>query len=293
VPPSGRIRCATYHSAFSDVDGLIEFVERLADATGLPVGVKSAVGDLAFWAELAGRMVATGAGSDFVTIDGGEGGTGAAPLTFSDHVALPFKLGIARVYPLFAAVELAEDVVFIGAGRLGFPDAALHAMALGCDMINVGREAMLSIGCVQALRCHTGACPTGVATQSRWLMRGLDPDLKSARAANYVVALRAEMLSLARACGARHPALIDPDRIEIVSERYASAPVREVFGYRPDWPIVSSARRDEVDALIGAPTPAPPPGPAAGEHAGFPGAGDPSRRHMDARAVGESASEAG
>jgi len=271
------------HTAFSDVDGLIELVERIADATGLPVGVKSAVGDVRFWEVLATRMAATGAGPDFVTIDGGEGGTGAAPLTFSDHVALPFKLGMARVYPLFVRAGLAEDVVFIGAGRLGFPDAALHALALGCDMVNVGREAMLAIGCIQALRCHTGHCPTGVATQSPWLMRGLDPELKSARAANYIVALRAELLSLSRACGARHPALIDPDRIEVVSERYGSAPLSEVFGYERDWPLVSEARRAEVEALIGAPAPPPPPGPKAGEQAGFPGAGEPEREHMDVR----------
>ncbi len=285
--PAGR-DCASpaAHTAFSDVDGLIEFVERIADATGLPVGVKSAVGDVGFWERLASRMAATGAGPDFVTIDGGEGGTGAAPLTFSDHVALPFKLAIARVYPLFAREGLAEDVVFVGAGRLGFPDAALHALALGCDMVNVGREAMLAIGCIQALRCHTGKCPTGVATQSPWLMRGLDPELKSARAANYIVALRAELLALGRACGARHPALIDPARIEIVSERYGSAPLSEVFGYEPEWPLRSAARRAEVEALIGAPQPTPPPGPEAGEHAGFPGAGEPDREHMDVSGTG-------
>ena len=233
------------------------FDARLADATGLPVGVKSAVGDVGFWETLAGRMAATGGGPDFVTIDGGEGGTGAAPLAFSDHVALPFKLGLARVYPIFARAGLAEDVVFVGAGRLGFPDAALQALALGCDMVNVGREAMLAVGCIQALRCHTGHCPTGVATQSRWLMRGLDPELKSARAANYVVALR------------------------------------EVFGYETGWPIVSPGRRNAVEALIGAPEPRRPPGPEAGEHAGFPGAGDPRREHQDTRAVGETAGEAG
>jgi glutamate synthase domain-containing protein 2 len=293
VPAFRDCASPAYHSAFSDADGLIAFVERLADATGLPVGVKSAVGDLGFWAELTARMAATGGGPDFVTVDGGEGGTGAAPLAFSDHVALPFKIAMARLYAQFARAGLAEDVVFVGAGRLGFPDAALHAMALGCDMINVGREAMLSVGCIQAQRCHTGSCPTGVATQNRWLMRGLDPDVKSARAANYVVGLRGEILSLARACGARHPALLDPDRIEIVSQRYASAPLREVFGYEPGWPIVSAARRAETEQLIGAPAPAPPPGPAAGEHAGFPGAGDPSRRHMDARGAGETAGEAG
>ena len=229
--PAGR-DCASpaYHSEFSDVDGLVEFVERIADATGLPVGVKSAVGDLGFWSLLAERMAVTGAGPDFVTIDGGEGGTGAAPLAFSDHVALPFKLAMARVYPLFARAGLAEDVVFVGAGRLGFPDSGLHALALGCDMINVGREAMLAIGCIQAQRCHTDSCPTGVATHSRWLMHGLDPELKSARAANYIVGLRSELLSLGRACDVRHPALVDPDSIEVVASRYTSAPMREVCG---------------------------------------------------------------
>jgi glutamate synthase domain-containing protein 2 len=87
------------HSAFSDVDGLIEFVERLAEETGLPVGIKSAVGELGFWETLSSRMAATGGGPDFVTVDGGEGGTGAAPLAFADHVALPFKLGFAPPTP--------------------------------------------------------------------------------------------------------------------------------------------------------------------------------------------------
>jgi glutamate synthase domain-containing protein 2 len=293
VPPYRDCASPAYHSAFADVDGLIEFVERVADATGLPVGVKSAVGDVGFWETIAARMAATGAGPDFLTIDGGEGGTGAAPLTFSDHVALPFKVGMARVYPLFARAGLADDLVFVGAGRLGFPDAALTALALGCDLINVGREAMLAVGCIQALRCHTGHCPTGVATQSRWLMRGLDPELKSARAANYLVGLRSEMLALGRACGARHPALIDPDRIEVVAQRYASAPLREVFGYEPSWPVISAERRAAMEALIGAPAPRRPPGPSAGEQAGFPGAGDPTRRHQDARGLGETASEAG
>jgi glutamate synthase domain-containing protein 2 len=281
------------HTAFSGVEELVEFVERVAEATGLPVGIKSAVGDVGFWQQLADRMALTGGGPDFVTIDGGEGGTGAAPLAFSDHVALPFKLALARVYPLFARAGIAEEVVFVGAGRLGFPDAALHALALGCDMVNVGREAMLAVGCIQAMRCHTGSCPTGVATQSRWLMHGLDPKLKSARAANYLVALRAELLRLGRACGASHPALIDPDRVEIVGERYSSASLREVFGYQHGWPVISPARRASIEALIGAPAPPQPPGPGAGEQAGFPGAGDPGREHQDARGSGETASEAG
>ena len=292
--PAGR-DCASPagHSAFGDVDGLIEFVERLADATGLPVGIKSAVGDLGFWRTLTERMAATGGGPDFVTVDGGEGGTGAAPLAFSDHVALPFKLGFASIYPLFVAAGLAEDVVFVGAGRLGFPDEAIVALALGCDMINVGREAMLSIGCIQAMRCHTDRCPTGVATQSPWLMRGLDPDLKCVRAANYIVSLRGEMLSLGRACGVRHPALIDAGRIEMVNAGFRSLPMREGFGYEDDWPVVSPERRAATEGLIGAPAPRPAPGPEAGEHAGFPHAGDPDAEHMALRSPRDAATGLG
>jgi len=239
------------HSAFSDVDGLIEFVELIAQDTGLPVGIKSAVGESGFWEKLAERMAVTGGGPDFITVDGGEGGTGAAPLSFADHVALPFKLGFARVYSTFARAGLAEDVTFIGSGRLGFPDSALFAFALGCDLVSVGREAMLAIGCIQAQRCHTGRCPTGVATQSRWLMHGLDPQLKSSRAANYIVALRAELLALARSCAVPHPALVTPEHFEVVSERYGSAPLTDVFGYEPGWPVRSAAARSQAEGLAG------------------------------------------
>jgi glutamate synthase domain-containing protein 2 len=285
--PAGR-DCASPagHSAFGDVDSLIALVERLAEDTGLPVGIKSAVGDLGFWRELAARMAATGGGPDFVTIDGGEGGTGAAPLTFSDHVALPFKLGFAAVYPLFAQAGLAEDVVFVGAGRLGFPDETLVALALGCDMVNVGREAMLAVGCIQAMRCHTDRCPTGVATHSARLMRGLDPDLKSARAASYVVSLRGEALALGRALGVRHPALVDPARIEMVNAGFRSLPLRDVFGYEDDWPLRSPERRAEIEALVGPPARRPEPGPEAAEHAGFPHAGEEDAEHMDRRSPG-------
>jgi len=252
------------HSAFHDVDGLIAFVEEIADGTGLPVGIKSAVGDLRFWRTLAERMAATGAGPDFITVDGGEGGTGAAPLAFSDHVAMPFKVGFARVFATFAEAGLTDDVVFIGSGRLGLPDAAMFAFALGCDMISAGREAMLAIGCIQAQRCHTGNCPTGVATQSPWLMRGLDPEVKSARAANFVRALRAEILALSRASGVNHPALLTPDHVEIVSERFQSAPLGEVFGYDPAWRRISDDRRREVEQLIGIGPGRTLPGPEAG-----------------------------
>ncbi|MCX5744672.1 MAG: FMN-binding glutamate synthase family protein [Proteobacteria bacterium] len=223
------------HAAFSDVSSMLDFIEQLADATGLPVGIKSAVGDMSFWQELARQIDVSKRAPDFITIDGGEGGTGAAPLVFTDHVSLPFKLGFTEVYKTLAQRGVAEQVVFIGSGKLGFPESGLLALALGCDMINVAREAMLAIGCIQAQRCHTGHCPTGVATQNRWLVRGLDPTNKSARLANYLMTLRKDLMQLANACGKAHPALVPLDALEIVDGDTSTRSARAAYGYEAAW----------------------------------------------------------
>ncbi|HEY1180410.1 MAG TPA: FMN-binding glutamate synthase family protein, partial [Phytomonospora sp.] len=204
------------HAEFHDVDSMLDFVELLAAETGLPVGIKSAVGDLGFWEELTDLMARGDRGVDFVTVDGGEGGTGASPLIFTDAVSLPFRLGFARVYGEFARRGLHEDVTFIGSGKLGLPDNAVVAFALGADMVNVAREAMLAVGCVQAQKCHTGECPTGVATQNRWLAHGLDPVSKADRVANYVKTLRRDLLKVSEAVGVAHPALITADDIDLI-----------------------------------------------------------------------------
>ena len=123
----------------------------------------------------------------------------------------------------------------MGAGKLGFPESAMFAFALGCDMINAAREPMMAIGCIQAQRCHSGHCPTGVATQNKWLMRGLDPTDKAARLANYVTTLRKELLLLSRACGVEHPCGVTLDHFELLDDRLGSIDPREHFGYQPGW----------------------------------------------------------
>ena len=246
VPMGKDVYSPAAHSAFAGVDEMLDFVEMLADATGLPIGIKSAVGEHRFWEELANLMSKRDRGVDFICIDGGEGGTGAAPLAFSDHVALPFKVGFSRVYRILAEAGIQEDVVFIGSGKLGFPADAIVAFALGCDTINVGREAMMAVGCIQAQRCHTGHCPTGVATQNRWLVRGLDPTSKAARLANYVITLRKEVLQLSRASGAAHPGLLSGDMVEILDGRFGSSTLIEHFGYRSGWGFPSEADRREI-----------------------------------------------
>ena len=251
IPQGKSCLSPASHRAFSNVDELLDLVETIADRTGLPVGIKSAVGGLDFWRDLAAAMAGGSRGVDFITIDGGEGGTGAGPLVFTDHVALPFRAAFAQVYSIFAEAGIAEDVFWVGSGKLGLPENALSAFALGCDSVAVAREAMLAIGCIQAQRCHTGHCPTGVATQNRWLQRGLDPTSKSARLANYVMVLRKELSRLAGACGVEHPAFVGADRIEILDDRFGGCSLRELFGYEESWGMPSEARRAEFSGEWG------------------------------------------
>ena len=254
VPVGETVKSPNAHSAFSDVDGLIDFTEELAGATGLPVGIKSAVGDTRFWDELARRMAERGEGPDFVNVDGGEGGTGAGPLVFTNHVALPFRRGFARVYLAFAAHGLHQNVVFVGGGKLGFGAEGLAAMNMGADLLSVGREALLAIGCIQTQRCHTGRCPTGVTTHSRWLTRGLDPALKSVRCANYIMSLRAELLQLAHACGQSHPALVPHTALELLYEEPAKrVDLCQHYRYPPDLHTLSAEQAAVIGELCSRP----------------------------------------
>jgi glutamate synthase (ferredoxin) len=219
------------HCEFNDVEGLVDFVETIADVTGRPVGIKSAIGQLEFWYALAEKMAATGSGPDFVTIDGGEGGTGAAPLAFADHVALPYKLGFQRVYKIFQDHDLCDDIVWIGSGKLGFSDRAIVAIAMGADLINIAREAMLAIGCIQAQKCHIGKCPAGVTTHNEWLQRGLDPDINAERLHNYVQAFRNELAAITHAAGYEHVGQFTPHDVELSAGPGIFVTLRELNGY--------------------------------------------------------------
>jgi len=219
------------HHEFNDARSMIRFIEDIARETGLPVGIKSAVGQMDFWKELADEMRATKQGPDWITIDGGEGGTGAAPLTFADHVSLPFKVGFVRVYKTFADAGIADQVAWIGSGKLGFPDRAIIAMAMGCDLVNIAREAMLAIGCIQAQKCHTDRCPSGVATQDPRLARGLDPQVQSMRYARFCQSLRNEILAVTHACGYEHPSQFTMRDIEVSTGVNQFTTLEELHGY--------------------------------------------------------------
>lgn len=220
------------HKAFSTVPEMVDFIEAIAEETGLPVGIKAAIGKLDQWKELADIMVKTGKGPDFITVDGGEGGTGAAPPSFADHVSLPWVYGFGDLYKLFKEKGLTDRIVFIGSGKLGFPAKAAMAFAMGVDCINVAREAMMSIGCIQAQICHTNRCPSGVATQSKWLQRGIDIPLKSERLAQYFKTFRKEFIEITHASGYEHPCQFTMEDIDVnVDDHNLSKELSSTYQY--------------------------------------------------------------
>ncbi|MDR6300377.1 FMN-binding glutamate synthase family protein [Mesonia maritima] len=204
-----------YHTAFNGTQGLIDFIEDIAAETGLPVGIKAAIGKMDQWHELALLIKQQEKGPDFITIDGGEGGTGAAPPSFADHVSLPFAYGFRDLYKVFKNHDLTDKIVFIGSGKLGFPSKAAMAFSMGVDCINVAREAMLSVGCIQAKSCHTNTCPTGVATQSKWLQAGINVTEKAERVNFYFKNFRKEFIEVTHACGYEHPCQFTMDDVDI------------------------------------------------------------------------------
>ncbi len=220
------------HKAFSNVHELMQLIETIAEATGLPVGLKGAIGKLNQWEELADIMVETGKGPDFITVDGGEGGTGAAPPSFADHVSLPWVYGFSALYKVFQKRNLTHRIVFVGSGKLGFPAKAAMAFAMGVDCINVAREAMMSIGCIQAQVCHTNKCPAGIATQSKWRQSGINVPLKSERLAQYFKTFRKEFIEITHAAGYEHPCQFSMYDIQVnVDDIDLSRNLRTTYGY--------------------------------------------------------------
>lgn len=232
VPLGQDVLSPPNHSAFTGIEELVDFVEEIAEATGLPVGIKSAVGQLDGWETLARIMKETGRGPDFITIDGGEGGTGASPPSFADHMSLPWLFGFGAIYKIFKKHGLCDRIVFIGSGKLGFPAKGVMAMAMGADLINVAREAMMSIGCIQAQLCHTNKCPSGVATQNKWLERGINVEDKSVRAHFYFKNFKKELLEMTHACGYEHPCQFTMDDVDMtVGDKNLIKTLAESFMY--------------------------------------------------------------
>jgi glutamate synthase domain-containing protein 2 len=186
VPMGQDVLSPPGHSAFSDPEGLMRFVEQLRELSGgKPVGFKLCIGSRREFLALCKAMHSTGLKPDFITIDGGEGGTGAAPVEFSNSVGSPLVDGLVFAHHALIAAGLREEVKIIASGKIATGFHVVRLLALGADLCNSARAMMFALGCIQALKCNTNHCPVGVATQDRILMQGLVVEDKRNRVGSY------------------------------------------------------------------------------------------------------------
>lgn len=190
---------------FDDVPSMFAFVKMLQDEIEKPTGIKFPVGQMVFIEQIASQYKELGYGPDFLTIDGGEGGTGAGPAALGDHMGLPILHAIPIVDNMLREYGVRDEVVLIASGQIAKGSDVVIAIALGADMVNVGRANMMAGGCIMAMKCQNNTCPTGVATQDPRLRRGLDPIDKYPKVANYNLVVQRELLQLLKSIGVHNP----------------------------------------------------------------------------------------
>ena len=202
------------HSAFATPIEMLRFIDRLRDLSGgKPTGFKLCIGHPWEWFAIAKAMLETGIVPDFIVVDGAEGGTGAAPLEFTDHVGAPLQEGLLLVHNTLVGLNLRERVRVGCAGKVISAFDIARAMALGADWCNAARGFMFALGCIQAQSCHTGNCPTGVTTQDALRQRALDVPTKAQRVLNYHQQTLHALQELVQAAGLNHPSEISASHI--------------------------------------------------------------------------------
>ncbi|HYW34712.1 MAG TPA: FMN-binding glutamate synthase family protein [Balneolaceae bacterium] len=186
VEPYTKVVSPAYHKEFSDSDGLLEFVQRLRELSGgKPTGFKLCIGRKQEFIDICESIRSTGIKPDFITVDGGEGGTGAAPIELSDSIGMPLEEALVFVADALNGYDLKKDIKLIASGKIITAFDIIRALALGADMCNSARGMMFALGCIQALKCDTNECPTGVTSHDPSLTRGLVVNDKGQRVANF------------------------------------------------------------------------------------------------------------
>jgi len=214
LPPYESALSPPWHSAFSTPTGLIEYVARLRELSGgKPVGIKLCVGRRTDFLAIVKAMLQVGTCPDFVTVDGGEGGTGAAPLEFSNSLGMPGRDGLVFAANALTGAGVRNKVRVIYSGKVFSAFHMIRAFALGADTCNSARAMMFALGCIQALRCNSNLCPTGITTQNPALVKGLHVPSKTERIYRYHKATIHALLEMVAAMGLRRPDEVRPDHV--------------------------------------------------------------------------------
>jgi glutamate synthase domain-containing protein 2 len=233
IPPHQDSISPNRHRDVGNVDQLLDKIAYIRELTGKPVGVKTAIGGWQFVNELGDAVNRRGLeyAPDFLAIDGGEGGSGAAPQALMDHMALPIAEALPRVIDALIESGLRQRIRVIAAGKLVNPARAAWALCVGADFVNTARGFMFSLGCIQALRCHQNTCPTGVTTHNHRLQRGLVVEEKSVRVANYAQGMNREIDMIAHSCGCRHARELRREHVRIVQSAGQSVALNILYPY--------------------------------------------------------------
>ena len=210
VEPHTTVFSPPGHTAFSDADGLIKFIHTLREASGgKPVGFKLCIGRREEFKDFCRAMLRANSTPDFIAVDGGEGGTGAAPVEFSNSLGMPLRDGLAFVHDTLLGYGLRDQIKLIASGKITTGFHMIRAVALGADLCASARGMMMALGCIQALQCNSNSCPVGVATQNKMLMRGLNVADKKERVANFHERTIKSFVELLAAAGIREPSQIE------------------------------------------------------------------------------------
>ena len=206
VQPGEDVISPSTHPEFSTPTGLMEFLQQLRELSGgKPLGFKLCIGREEEFVSICKAILSTGIKPDFITVDGGEGGTGAAPLEYSNSVGMPLREALAFVVDCLIGFDLRDDIRVIASGKIFSSFHLAKNLAVGADMCNSARGMMLALGCVQSLACNTNRCPTGVATQDPALARGLVVEDKYKRVARFHKETVHALVDLLSSAGLRQP----------------------------------------------------------------------------------------
>jgi glutamate synthase domain-containing protein 2 len=242
VKPGTTVFSPPFHSAFTTPIELIKFVDKLRDLSGgKPVGFKLCVGRKSEFLGICKAMVQLNLYPDFITIDGGEGGTGAAPPEFSNFVGMPFLDALAFVDDALRGFGIRDQMKLIGSGKVMTGFHILRAMALGADTTNCARAMMLALGCIQALECNRNTCPTGVATQDPVLRAGLVVEDKKERVANFHKNTVESFVELLAAAGLDSPEKINRSHVYRRVFMNMVKTYAEIYPQLPDGCLLDSA----------------------------------------------------
>jgi len=230
IPPGRDSISPNRHPEIRDAASLLDFIARVRGVSGLPAGIKAVLGNPAWLEDMCREIHARGLSSapDFITIDGGEGGTGAAPMPLIDNVGLPIRTALPLLVDTLARFNLRRRIKVIASGKLITPAEVAWAFCAGTDFVTSARGFMFSLGCIQAMKCNRNTCPTGITTHDPRLQAGLDPAQKAVRVKNFAGKIRYGAGLIAHSCGERHPRALTRDHCRIVLDATRSVPLSEL-----------------------------------------------------------------